>query len=68
MPIDLWVLAGGIDRFPIATPNHVDSLGFVVRISHRANPDDRVVVDGVSIDGRAGPSIEFVVAGCLIAA
>jgi hypothetical protein len=68
MPIDLWVLAGGIDRFSIATPNHVDSLDFTVRISHRANPDDRVVVDRVSIDGRVGPSIEFVVAGCLIVA
>jgi hypothetical protein len=49
-------------------PDHTDSLGFIVRISLRANPDDRVVVDGVPIGGRAGPSIEFVVAGCLTAA
>jgi hypothetical protein len=45
--------------------DHVDSLGFVVRISLRANPDDRVVIDGVPISGHAGPSIEFIVAGCL---
>jgi hypothetical protein len=32
------------------------------------NPDDRVVIDGVSIDGHAGPSIRFVVAGCLTTA
>jgi hypothetical protein len=29
----------------------------------RANPDDRVVVDEVSIDGCVGPSIRFFVAG-----
>jgi hypothetical protein len=40
---------GGIDRFLIATLDHVDSLGFVVRISLRANPEDRVVIDEVSI-------------------
>jgi hypothetical protein len=28
----------------------------------RANPDDRVVIDEVSIDGRVGPSIKFFVA------
>jgi hypothetical protein len=27
-----------------------------------ANPDDRVVIDGVPIGGHAGPSIRFVVA------
>jgi hypothetical protein len=59
---------GGIDHFPIATLDHVDSSGFVVRISLRANLDDRVVIDGVSIDGHVGPSIRFVVAGCLTAA
>jgi hypothetical protein len=35
-PVDHWVLTGGIDRFPIAIPNHADSSGFVVRISLRA--------------------------------
>jgi hypothetical protein len=49
-------------------PDHVDSLGFVVRISLRANPDDRIVVEGVLIGGRTGPSIRFVVPGCLTAA
>jgi hypothetical protein len=63
--VDHWVLTGGIDCFSIATPDHVDSSGFVVRISLRANPDDRVVIDGVPISGHAGPSIEFIVAGCL---
>jgi hypothetical protein len=63
-----WALAGGIDRFLIATLDHADSLGFVVRISLRANPEDRVVVDGVSISGRVGPSIGSVVAGCLTTA
>jgi hypothetical protein len=66
--VDRWVLAGEIDRFPIATPDHADSLGFIVRISLRANPDDQVVIDGVPIDGRAGPSIGFIVAACLTAA
>jgi hypothetical protein len=28
--VDRWVLAGGIDRFLIATPDHVDSLGFII--------------------------------------
>jgi hypothetical protein len=43
----------------------LDSSGFVVRISLRANPNDLVVIDGVPIGGRAGLSIRFVVAGCL---
>jgi hypothetical protein len=34
----------------------------------RANPDDRVGVDEVLIGGRIGPSIGFVIAGCLTAA
>jgi hypothetical protein len=34
----------------------------------RANPDGRIVVDEVSIGGRVGPSIGFVVVGCLTAA
>jgi hypothetical protein len=34
----------------------------------KANPDDQVVVDGVPIGGRTGPSIEFIVAGCLMTA
>jgi hypothetical protein len=54
-----------MDRFLIATPDHADFLSFVIRISPRANPDDRVVVDGVLIIGHAGLSIEFVVAGCM---
>jgi phage head maturation protease len=44
-------------------PDHADSSGFVVRISLRANPDDRVVINEVSIGGRAGLSIGFIVAG-----
>jgi hypothetical protein len=36
-PVDCWVLARRIDRFPIATSNHADSSGFVVRISLRTN-------------------------------
>jgi hypothetical protein len=44
------------------------SSGFIVRISVRANPDDRVVIDEVSIGGRVRPSIRSVVAGCLTAA
>jgi hypothetical protein len=35
------------------------SSGFIVWISVRANPDDRVVVDKVPIDGRVGPSIDM---------
>jgi hypothetical protein len=54
-----------MDHFLIATPDHADFLGFVVRISPRVNPDDRVVVDGVLIIGHAGLSIGFVVAGCM---
>jgi hypothetical protein len=61
----LWVLTEGIDRFSIAMPDHVDSSGFVVQISLRANPKDWVVIDGVSIGGRAGLSIGFVVTGYL---
>jgi hypothetical protein len=64
-PIDCWVLTGGIDRFPIATPDHVDFLGFIVGISPRANPEDRVVIDGVLISRCARLSIRFV--GCLTA-
>jgi hypothetical protein len=45
------------------------SSGFIVRISVRANPDDRIVIDEVPIGGRIGPSIKFFVAsfsdGCL---
>jgi hypothetical protein len=48
-------------------PDHDDSCGFVVWISLTANPDDQVVVNGVSIDGHAGLVIGFVVAGCLTA-
>jgi hypothetical protein len=48
--------------------DHADYSDFVVRISLRANPDNQVVVDGVPIGGRAGPSIKFVIAGCLTAA
>jgi hypothetical protein len=61
--VDRWILAGGIDHFLIAY-----SSGFIVRITVRANPDDRVVVDEVLIGGRVGPSIRSVVAGCLTAA
>jgi hypothetical protein len=67
-----WLLfglvAGGIDCFPVAMPDHADSLGFVVRISLRTNSEDRVVIDGVPIGGHVGLSIGFVVAGCLIGA
>jgi hypothetical protein len=66
--IDRWVLARGIDRFPIAMPDHADYSGFVIQISLRAKPNDRVVVDGVLIDGRAEPSIRFIVASCLTTA
>jgi hypothetical protein len=66
--VDRWILAGGIDRFPTATLDHADSSGFVVQISARDNPDDRVVIDGVPIGGRAGPPIRFVITGCLTAA
>jgi hypothetical protein len=65
--IDRWVLAGGIDHFPTAASDHADSSVFIVWISLRANLDDRVVVDGVPIDGRVGPSIRFIVADCLTA-
>jgi hypothetical protein len=51
-PVVCWALARGIDRFLIATLDHADSLGFVVRISLRANLEDRVVIDGVPIVGR----------------
>jgi hypothetical protein len=46
-----------MDRFSIAY-----SSGIIVRISVRANLDDRVVVDEVLIGGRVGPSIRFFVA------
>jgi hypothetical protein len=46
-------------------PDHADSSDFVVRISQRANSDDQVVINGVSISGRAGVLMGFVVAGCL---
>jgi hypothetical protein len=68
MPINHWVLTGGIDYFSIATCDHVNSLGFDVRISPRANPEDRVVVDRVLIGGHVGLSIGSVVAGCLTTA
>jgi hypothetical protein len=67
-PADRWALARGSNRYPIAIPNHTDSLSFVAWISLRANPDDPVVVDRVSIGGHAGPSIGFVIAGCLTTA
>jgi hypothetical protein len=57
------MLAREIDRFSIAY-----SLGFIVRISVRANPDDRVVIDEVLIGGYFRPSIRSVVAGCLTTA
>jgi hypothetical protein len=57
------MLAGEIDRFSIAY-----SLGFIVRISVRANPDDRVVIDEVPIGGRVRPSVGSVIAGCLTVA
>jgi hypothetical protein len=60
--VDHWILAGGIDRFSIAY-----SSGFIVRILVRANPNDWVVVDEVSIGGRVGSSIGSVIAGCLTA-
>jgi hypothetical protein len=64
-PADRWVLAGGIDCFPIAMPDCADSSSFVVQISPRANPEDQVVVDGVLIGSRVGPLIGFVIASCL---
>jgi hypothetical protein len=54
-----------MDCFPIATPDHADSSGFVVWIALRANLDDWVVIDGVLIGGHVGSSIGFIVAGCL---
>jgi hypothetical protein len=53
--------------FPDCYADHADSSSFVVRFSLKANPNDQVVVDEVSIGGRVGPSIGYVVAGCLIA-
>jgi hypothetical protein len=67
-PVVRWALAGGIDRFLIAMLDHIDSSGFIVRISLRANPEDRVVIDEVPISGRVRPSIRYVVAGCQTAA
>jgi hypothetical protein len=61
--VDHWILAEWINRFLIAY-----SSGFIVRISVRANPDDRVVIDEVSIGGRVRPSIGSVVADCMTAA
>jgi hypothetical protein len=55
--LDCWILAGGIDRFSIAY-----SSGFIVQISVRANPHDRVVINEVPIGGHVGPSIRFFVA------
>jgi hypothetical protein len=66
--VDCWVLARGIDRFLIATPDHADFLSFVVRISPSANTEDRVVIDGILIGSRVELSIGFVVVGCLTAA
>jgi hypothetical protein len=48
--------------------DHADSSDFIIRISLRANPDDRVVIDEVLIDAHAGLSIGFVVADCLTVA
>jgi hypothetical protein len=67
-PVDCWILARGIDCFLIATPDHVDSSCFIVWISLRANLDDRIVIDGVSIVGHPRLSIGFVVASRLTAA
>jgi hypothetical protein len=47
----------------IAMPDHADSSGFFVRISPRANPENRVVIDRVPISSHAELSIGFVVAG-----
>jgi hypothetical protein len=47
--------------------DHVDSWGCVVQISLRANSDDWVVVNEVQIGDHAGPSIGFIIVGCLIA-
>jgi hypothetical protein len=66
-PVDRWVLAEGIDRCLVCYALSCWFFGFVAWISLRANPDDRVVVDGVSIGGRAGPLIRFIVANCLMA-
>jgi hypothetical protein len=64
--VDLLIArSGGIDCFPIATPDQANSLGFVVWISSRANLEDWIAVDGVLIDSSARLSIGFVVAGCL---
>jgi hypothetical protein len=62
-PVDRWVLTGGIDRFLIATPDHVDFSSFVIQISPRINLGFRVL-----IAGRAGLSIRSVVVGCLTVA
>jgi hypothetical protein len=67
-PVDRWVLTGGIEPFLIATLNHANSLGFIVRISPRANPKDWVVIDGVPIGSRNGLSIRFIIAGYLMTA
>jgi hypothetical protein len=61
--VDCWILAGGIDRFSIAYSSR-----FIVRISVRANPDDRVVIDEVPIGGHIRPSIGSVIDGCLTTA
>jgi hypothetical protein len=66
-PVDHQVLAGGIDRFLIATLDHADSLVFIIRISLRANSEDRVVVYEIPIDSCVGLSIKFVVAACVTA-
>jgi phage head maturation protease len=49
-------------------PDNADSSGFIVQISLRTNPDDRVVINGVSIGGHAGLSIGFIIAGGLMTA
>jgi hypothetical protein len=54
--VDHWILAEGIDHFSIAY-----SSDFIVQILVRANPNDWVVVDEVSIGGRVGPSTIFFV-------
>jgi hypothetical protein len=61
---DHQVLAGGVGRFTVIVLDHVDSSGFLVWISPRANSEDRVVIDRVPISGRTGLLIGSVIAGC----
>jgi hypothetical protein len=59
---DRRVLAGIVGWFMVVAPDHVDSSSFLVQFSPRANSEDRVVIDGVPIGGRVGPSIRSVIA------